>query len=564
MPPTHQWQTLTPDQVSYYRLGVEAAVAKQFEDWDSFARELYYARLVHEQPWASDGFLKPLGYRADPEQGTYLVFYSPMAEATYERLREREDCYTPYHDYIARSIYWLARAGLFLRTMSIDSRDVGFCSDGAVRLANYQLAELSELDQTLVSRRVTSDLAILQQPPDQSTPEQRRQAWNNLVVDSFRPVGIKYSAQRMVWLLRDSAVNPPPWQRPSLLVTFRSFSQRLHLSLERPSSGTPRQIGMGGYGIVYEPPIDYEPVPGERLVGKVFFPSSDDEALLEEEAVARVDQLDPRGEFHPRVVAKRMVEPPAADRHYYGRGKFAELVYEYGGESFDHFNNRTLTEPERLWFYLGLERFLGFLERLADARLVHYDLRVSNLLVDEWFNVRVVDFGLLRSFECALVISRFSTPYYPLELVYVYTDRSPKDALKPMVELWTSWVDGTYRPQNGVAVPDNIERLHRLHELDRDGIPGQLERFTRQLNQLSLGERWEWILSHVDGYMLGLSMLVKLRDQSIRDELKPVLYHLVAYDLHERSLCLARYQLRKLIARLEERLGVPIDREPLE
>ena len=563
---SYSWQPLTPDQVEFYRLGVESAVAKCFTNWNDFARELYYSRVIHEQPWATDGFLKPLGYHADPQHHEYMVFYPPTTTPSYENLRrrDREGLYTPYRDYLIRSVYWLARANLFLTNLTDDT--LGFIErsvsgpnlvDGALVLITYQLADLTELDPaTLFGGRFQSDILTIQQARD-STVDERQRAWERLVIESIRRVGVR-SVDRSI--LNRLAVNPPPFRRPSLVGSLSEFEQQLRRQLSPQYGCVVRRIGSGGYGCVYEPPVDYRPIRSGRYVGKIHFENYDDRSVIEATAARLLDDLDPTGEFHPRLVEVLEVYPPEMDAEYYGDEQFKELVFEHGGRALVELGVLE-SRTHRLWFYLGLERFLGFLERMADARLVHLDLRVDNVVVDEWYNVRMIDFDLLSRYREVILTHVHSSVYYPLDVVY--ESDFERDGQQLMIERWTSYLDGTYQSwslgQEPIKSPTNVSLLHDLHNTNRDGFLERLKSFTQQLNRLSPAERRHWIINHIDGYTLGVSMLLKLTDRSVVNELQPVLYHLVAYDIHDRRVSLARVALRKLIESLEEQIGVPFN-----
>ncbi|GLJ27364.1 hypothetical protein SUGI_0537030 [Cryptomeria japonica] len=79
------------------------------------------------------------------------------------------------------------------------------------------------------------------------------------------------------------------------------------------------------------------------------------------------------------------------------------LVYEYMSErSLDRFiygnTNEFLPWPTRYEIILGVARGLQYLHEDSHIRIVHRDIKASNILLDEKFQPRIADFGLARFF----------------------------------------------------------------------------------------------------------------------------------------------------------------------
>ncbi|XP_069152231.1 G-type lectin S-receptor-like serine/threonine-protein kinase SD1-29 isoform X2 [Solanum lycopersicum] len=147
------------------------------------------------------------------------------------------------------------------------------------------------------------------------------------------------------------------------------------------------KIGAGGFGPVYK---------GKLEDGQVI-------------AVKRLSSFSGQGieEFKNEVLLISKLQHRNLVRilAYCVHGKEKLLVYEYMANRsldtllFDPKRSHRLPWPKRLDMIYGIARGLLYLHRDSCLRVIHRDLKASNILLDGDMNPKISDFGLARTFQ---------------------------------------------------------------------------------------------------------------------------------------------------------------------
>ncbi|XP_048131402.1 G-type lectin S-receptor-like serine/threonine-protein kinase At1g61370 [Rhodamnia argentea] len=175
----------------------------------------------------------------------------------------------------------------------------------------------------------------------------------------------------------------------SLELTFFSFDSIL---LATNKFSTANKLGHGGFGSVYK---------GKLSDGK-------------EVAVKRLSSTSAQGdeEFKNEIIliSKLRHRNLVKLMGYCTEGEEKILVYEYlSNKSLDNFLFDSKKKAELNWcnrfqIIQGIARGLLYLHRDSCRRVIHRDLKVSNILLDEKMNPKISDFGLARMFEGTQVL----------------------------------------------------------------------------------------------------------------------------------------------------------------
>lgn len=194
-------------------------------------------------------------------------------------------------------------------------------------------------------------------------------------------------------MYKPSSSSSHPISAPSPLVGLPEFShlgwghwftlRDLELATNRFSKEN--VLGEGGYGVVYRGTlVNRNPVAVKKLLNNVG--QAEKEFRVEVEAIGHVR--------HKNLV--RLLG-------YCIEGTHRMLVYEYVNngnlEQWLHGAMRQhgyLTWEARMKVLLGTAKALAYLHEAIEPKVVHRDIKSSNILIDDDFNAKVSDFGLAK------------------------------------------------------------------------------------------------------------------------------------------------------------------------
>ncbi|CAN6215832.1 unnamed protein product [Urochloa humidicola] len=217
-------------------------------------------------------------------------------------------------------------------------------------------------------------------------------------------------------------------------------------------------IGSGGYGLVYLAELD----DGTRLAVKRL---NGDMCLVDREFKAEVEALSSASASHEHLVPLR---------GFCVRGRLRLLLYPYmaNGSLHDWLHDRPgggdqLRWRDRLRIARGASRGVLHIHEHCEPRIVHRDIKSSNILLDADHEARVADFGLARlilpdrthvttelvgtpgyippEYGQAWVATRRGDVYsFGVVLLELLTGRSPVEVLPAQRRQWelVGWVTG--------------------------------------------------------------------------------------------------------------------------
>lgn len=146
------------------------------------------------------------------------------------------------------------------------------------------------------------------------------------------------------------------------------------------------KLGQGGYGSVYKGVL---PDGREIAVKRLFFNTRQ-----------WVDQFFNEVNLISRVQHKNLVKLLGCSVE----GPESLLVYEYICNTsldrflFDSFKKNELDWQRRFDIIVGTAEGLAYLHEASEIRIIHRDIKASNILLDEKFKPKIADFGLARYF----------------------------------------------------------------------------------------------------------------------------------------------------------------------
>eukprot|EP00042_Codosiga_hollandica_P039555 m.332677 g.332677 ORF g.332677 m.332677 type:complete len:945 (+) comp55640_c0_seq2:220-3054(+) len=146
-----------------------------------------------------------------------------------------------------------------------------------------------------------------------------------------------------------------------------------------------------------------------------------------------------------------------------------------GGEVLDYIvAHGSLNEKETRKF---IRQLVAAVDHLHKANIVHRDLKVENLLLDEQLNIKIIDFGLSNAFEANLPLqTQCGSPAYTAPELLCGKDYGPE------VDVWSIGVN-MYAMLTGRLpfASNNVATLHALILEQKYRVPDSLSRDCKDL-----------------------------------------------------------------------------------
>ncbi|KAJ9566238.1 hypothetical protein OSB04_002204 [Centaurea solstitialis] len=218
-------------------------------------------------------------------------------------------------------------------------------------------------------------------------------------------------------VLTQESVELPIYEFKQIIASTDNFSYR-------------NKLGQGGFGTVYKGMLDH----GQQIAVKRLSGHSGQGSKEFKNEIMLISKLQHRN------LVKLL--------GYCIEGKERLLIYEYmTNKSLDAFlfdpkKRRQLDWETRFNIILGIGRGLIYLHRDSCLRIIHRDLKCSNILLDEKMNPKISDFGLARTFQMAQELANTR------RVVGTYGYMSPEYVMRgvfsenQMYLAWKSWNEG--------------------------------------------------------------------------------------------------------------------------
>ncbi|KAL6124838.1 hypothetical protein ACLB2K_077347 [Fragaria x ananassa] len=182
-----------------------------------------------------------------------------------------------------------------------------------------------------------------------------------------------------------------------------------YYNIKKMTKGFKDKLGEGGYGCVYKGKLRSGRLVAVKMLGKS---KANGQDFINE--VATIGRI-----HHVNVV--QLIG-------YCAEGSKRALVYEYmaNGSLDKHIFSKgsiSLSCKEAFEISLGVARGIGYLHQGCDMKILHFDIKPHNILLDENFIPKVSDFGLARlcpSDDSSLILTaaRGTIGYIAPELFY--------------------------------------------------------------------------------------------------------------------------------------------------
>lgn len=476
--------------------------------------ERFCRQLLSCQPWATDGFINPVCSKwvIDPEQSqtvrdwstqcpawTHIDVYPPSSPSTMFNLEP-----------LVRLVYGMAVNGYYLMSLGPDSFQV---DGGTVKLIEFN-GFLNLESKSLYRPTTMTVMWALGFTGVDKTSQGNYDSRLYALYPNRRSL-IRSKCMNITLRVLESAFGSdvdPIWSalEPSDFPLNDPGIGDIDEYITRKHELMPLCVARGSRGIIYRPP--WPPADEtSSLIGKVFW--EDKEFDKELEGATMIERLDPQAKFHSRFVRADRLTP-----------QMSQIVYEYAGIPIFKFKTVELRQ-----FCEGLLQVLEGIETMRMAEVVHGDISSTNVLLDDKFKCRMIDYGFATRFDSFdwNFICAVEYPYFMPEIV-VGTEpatASPLERFKKYLTESRGFVARWWSIIGEMSYGSYIE----------------------QLSNLPLEQRRMWMLRHFDLYSLGVVLIATPWWDQLRDVIRPM----IVPKLDARSLNNSRDELVKLITRLK-------------
>ncbi|KAI3738749.1 hypothetical protein L2E82_28875 [Cichorium intybus] len=167
---------------------------------------------------------------------------------------------------------------------------------------------------------------------------------------------------------------------PSSKAVETNLPSFTYQELVEATDGFKDELGKGAFGIVYKGVIGKKTVAVKKL--HTVFQDGEKEFKTEVDTIARTHH-------------KNLVQLIG----YCDDGEQRLLVYEYmsnGTLAVFLFGDMRPTWKQRSYIALGIAKGLAYLHEECSTQIIHCDIKPQNILLDEYFNAKISDFGLAK------------------------------------------------------------------------------------------------------------------------------------------------------------------------
>ncbi|KAM0858300.1 hypothetical protein ACQ4PT_047920 [Festuca glaucescens] len=251
-------------------------------------------------------------------------------------------------------------------------------------------AELGQVNASNYQELIRDGFLLTWQPPSSTgTSSGSKRGKKKLLIALLFPYiyvllwQIKW--KRLWLLLRKKSSSSTERNYEAMLVTYGSLAPKRYMYSEvmKITSSRSDQLGRGGYGVVFKGRLH-----DGRLVAVKFLhdcKGNGDEFVNEVMSIGRTS--------HVNVVSLH---------GFCLEGSKRALIYEYmTNGSLDKYiyseNPKEILGWDRLYaIAIGVARGLEYLHHSCNTRIVHFDIKPQNILLDKDFSPKIADFGLAK------------------------------------------------------------------------------------------------------------------------------------------------------------------------